>query len=298
MLIVSFATFSLMFGNGTGVARSVLGLNASDEQVQAEVVRLGLDRPLLTQFFDWLSHALTGDLGASYLTGQGVTDALSNRVPVTLSLIVITMVLTTAISIVLGVVAAVYGGWLDRVLQFISVLGAAVPPFIVAIGLVFAFAIAVPYYPATGYIRLSDSPQGWAWSLVLPVAALLFGTVANAAAQFRGAVVDTLSSDYVRTLRARGISGSAVVFRHVLRNASGPGIVSLGLITLGLIGGTLFIEDVFALPGIGQLANRSAQSGDVPLVMGTVIVVALIVLIVNFLIDLAGTALNPKARTR
>jgi peptide/nickel transport system permease protein len=89
-----------------------------------------------------------------------------------------------------------------------------------------------------------------------------------------------------------------VVFRHVLRNASGPGIVSLGLITLGLIGGTLFIEDVFALPGIGQLANRSAQSGDVPLVMGTVIVVALIVLIVNFLIDLAGTALNPKARTR
>lgn len=298
MLIVSFATFALMFGNGMGIARSVLGLNASLEQVRAEVVRLGLDRPLLTQFVDWISHAVRGDLGASYLTGQRVSDALSTRVPVTLSLIVITLILTAVISVLLGVVAALYGGWLDRVLQFVSVLGAAVPPFIVAIGLVFAFAIAIPYYPATGYIRLTDDPQGWAWSLVLPVIALLLGTIANAAAQFRGAVADTLSQDYVRTLRARGISEAAVVFRHVLRNASGPGLVSLGLITLGLIGGTLFIEDVFALPGIGQLANMSAQSGDVPMVMGTVIVVALIVLIVNFLTDFVGTILNPKARTR
>lgn len=298
MLIVSFATFALMFGNGMGIARSVLGLNASLEQVRAEAVRLGLDRPLLTQFFDWISHAVRGDLGASYLTGQRVSDALSTRVPVTLSLIVITLVLTAVVSILLGVVAALYGGWLDRVLQFVSVLGAAVPPFIVAIGLVFAFAIAIPYYPATGYIRLTDDPQGWAWSLVLPVIALLLGTIANAAAQFRGAVADTLSQDYVRTLRARGISEAAVVFRHVLRNASGPGLVSLGLITLGLIGGTLFIEDVFALPGIGQLANMSAQSGDVPMVMGTVIVVALVVLIVNFFTDFVGTILNPKARTR
>jgi len=298
MLIVSAATFALMFGNGTGVARSVLGLNASAEQVQAEVVRLGLDRPLVTQFVDWISHAVRGDLGASYLTGQRVSDALSTRVPVTLSLIVITLILTAIISVLLGVIAALHGGWVDRVLQFVSVLGAAVPPFIVAIGLVFAFAIAIPYYPATGYIRLTDDPQGWAWSLVLPVIALLLGTVANAAAQFRGAVADALSQDYVRTLRARGVPEAAVVFRHVLRNASGPGLVSLGLITLGLIGGTLFIEDVFALPGIGQLANLSAQSGDVPMVMGTVIVVALIVLIVNFLTDLAGTILNPKARTR
>ncbi|MDY0914574.1 ABC transporter permease [Rathayibacter festucae] len=298
LLLVSFATFSLMFSNGTGIARSVLGLTASDEQVQAEVARLGLDRPLVVQYIDWLSGAVRGDLGSSYLTGQSVTDALSSRVPVTLSLILITLLITTVISVLLGVTAALYGGWIDRLVQFISVLGAAVPPFIVAIGLVFAFAIAVPYFPATGYIKATDSVQGWIWALTLPVLALIVGSVANAAAQFRGAVADTLSRDFVRTLRARGIPESHLVFRHVLRNAAGPGLVALGLLTLGLFGGTLFIEEVFALPGVGQLANLSAQAGDVPMVMGTVIFVIVLVLVVNFLTDLLSAALNPKARIR
>ncbi|NQX12155.1 ABC transporter permease [Microbacteriaceae bacterium VKM Ac-2855] len=298
LLIVSFATFCLMFGNGTGIARVVLGLNATDEQVQAEVVRLGLDRPLLVQYGDWLARAVQGDLGSSYLTGQAVTDALSNRVPVTLSLILTTLLITTVISVLLGVTAAVYGGWIDRLVQFVSVLGGAVPPFIVAIGLVFAFAIAVPYFPATGYIRATESVQGWIWALTLPVTALIVGSVANAAAQFRGAVADTLSRDFVRTLRARGIPESQLVFRHVLRNAAGPGLVTLGLLTLGLFGGTLFIEEVFALPGVGQLANLSAQAGDVPMVMGTVIFVIVLVLVVNLLTDLLSAALNPKARIR
>lgn len=298
LLLVSFATFSLMFSNGTGIARSVLGLTATDEQVQAEVARLGLDRPLVVQYIDWLSGAVRGDLGSSYLTGQSVTDALSSRVPVTLSLILITLLITTVISVLLGVTAALYGGWIDRLVQFISVLGAAVPPFIVAIGLVFAFAIAVPYFPATGYIEATDSVQGWIWALTLPVLALIVGSVANAAAQFRGAVADTLSRDFVRTLRARGIPESQLVFRHVLRNAAGPGLVALGLLTLGLFGGTLFIEEVFALPGVGQLANLSAQAGDVPMVMGTVIFVIVLVLVVNFLTDLLSAALNPKARIR
>ncbi|MCJ1701813.1 ABC transporter permease [Rathayibacter festucae] len=298
LLLVSFATFSLMFSNGTGIARSVLGLTATDEQVQAEVARLGLDRPLVVQYIDWLSGAVRGDLGSSYLTGQSVTEALSSRVPVTLSLILITLLITTVISVLLGVTAALYGGWIDRLVQFISVLGAAVPPFIVAIGLVFAFAIAVPYFPATGYIKATDSVQGWIWALTLPVLALIVGSVANAAAQFRGAVADTLSRDFVRTLRARGIPESQLVFRHVLRNAAGPGLVALGLLTLGLFGGTLFIEEVFALPGVGQLANLSAQAGDVPMVMGTVIFVIVLVLVVNFLTDLLSAALNPKARIR
>ena len=298
LLLVSFATFAMMFSNGIGVARAVLGLNASEEQVQAKVAELGLDRPLVVQYWDWLTGAVTGDLGVSFFTGQAVTDALETRVPVTLSLIILTLLLTTVISVVLGVTAALYGGWIDRVLQFIAVLGAAIPPYIVAIGLVFAFAIAVPLYPATGYIPATDSVSAWLWSLTLPVTALLIGSVANAAAQFRGAVMDTLTQDYVRTLRSRGIRQSELLFRHVLRNSAGPGLVVLSLLTLGLIGGALFIETVFALPGVGQLSILAATGGDVPMVMGTVIFVIVLVLIVNILAELLGALLNPKVRIR
>lgn len=298
LLIVSFLTFCLMYSDGIGIARAVLGVTASNEQVAAYATELGLDQPLINQYFNWLVGAVQGDLGASFLTGQPVTDAMSSRVPVTLSLIVLTITLTAVISVVLGITAALYGGWVDRVVQFIAVLGAAVPPFIIAIGLIFAFAIAVPIYPATGYIRATDDVQGWIWSLTLPVTALLIGTIANAASQFRGSVLDTLSQDYVRTLRSRGIPERQLLFRHVLRNAAGPGLIVLSLTTLGLLGGALFIEAVFALPGVGQLANLSAQAGDVPMVMGTVIFAMILILVVNFLADLLGGMLNPKSRIR
>lgn len=298
LLVVSFATFVLMFGNGPGIARAVLGTKATESDVHAEMVRLGLDRPLLVQYGDWLKGVVTGNLGDSFFTGQSVTSTLSSRVPVTLALIVLALVLTAVVSVLLGIVAAVRGGWLDRVVQFLAVLGAAVPPFIVAIGLVLAFAVSVRFFPATGYVSPDQSMTGWLKSITLPVLALLAGSIASAASQFRGAVMDTLSRDFVRTLRARGISESRVVFRHVLRNAAGPGLTALNLQTIALVGGAIFIEQVFALPGLGELSNTAAQQGDVPVVMGAVLVTIVIVLVVNVLADLANAALNPKARTR
>lgn len=298
LLVVSFATFVLMYGNGTGIARSVLGARATDADVHREVVRLGLDDPLFVQFGRWLKGVVTGDLGDSFFTGQSVSGALASRVPVTLALIIFAMLLTAVISVLIGVAAAVRGGWLDRIVQFVSVLGAAVPPFVIAIGLVFAFAISVRMLPATGYVSPDQGVGAWLASVTLPVIALLVGSVANAAAQFRGAVRDTLSQDFVRTLRARGIPESRVIFRHVLRNAAGPGLTALSLQTLGLIGGAVIIEQVFALPGMGDLSNTSAQKGDVPVVMGCVLVTIVIVLVVNLLGDLVTAAVNPKARTR
>ncbi|XVV10133.1 ABC transporter permease [Actinoplanes sp. CA-131856] len=298
LLVVTFATFTLMFGNGEGIARAVLGLNARPEDVQREVVTLGLDQPLLVQYWHWLRDAVTGNLGESFYTGQSVTDALSSRVPVTLAIVIITLLLTVVLSVLLGVTAAVKGGWVDRLLQFLTVLGTAIPSFIIAIVLVFTFAIAWRVLPATGYVTPEISVSGWAKSVTLPVLALLVGAVASAAAQFRTAVLDTLGRDYIRTLRARGLSERHVIFRHVLRNSAGPGLTVLSLTTLGLLGGAVFIEQVFALPGMGQLANQSAQVNDVPMVMGTVLVTIVIVLVVNFLGDLATTVLNPKARIR
>jgi peptide/nickel transport system permease protein len=296
LLIVTFVTFSLMYGNGPGIARAVLGLTATHEAVAKEVVKLGLDQPLLVQYGQWLGGVLTGNLGNSFFTGQSVSEALSTRIPVTLSLIVLTLLLTIVLSVLIGVAAAVYGGWLDRVVQFLAVLGAAVPAFIIAIGLVFAFALSLKLFPATGYVSPDEDPGGWLASVTLPVVALLVGSIAGAASQFRSAVLDVLSRDYVRTLRARGVPEPIVVFGHVLRNAAGPGLTVLNLQTIGLIGGAIIIELVFALPGMGQLTNASAQQGDVPLVMGAVLAIIVIVLVVNFLADLANAALNPKAR--
>jgi peptide/nickel transport system permease protein len=297
-IVVTFAVFFLMYGNGTGIAHAVLGLNATPEAVQAEVVKLGLDQPLLVQYWQWLTGVAHGDLGNSFYTSESVSSALSNRVPVTLALVFLTLLLTAVLSVILGVTAAVRGGWMDRVLQFISVLGTAVPAFIIAIALVFAFAIHWRVFPATGYVSPNVSPSGWLASISLPVLALLIGAVAGAAAQFRTAVLDQLGRDYVRTLRARGIPEREIIFRNVLRNAAPPGLTALSLTVFGLLGGAVFIEQVFALPGMGQMANMAAQISDVPLVMGTVLVVVVIVLVVNFAGDLAITFLNPKARTR
>jgi len=298
LIVVTFATFCLMYGDGTGIAHAVLGKSATPEAIDAEVVKLGLDRPLVVQYWNWLQGVVHGDLGRSFYTGESVRGALSNRVPVTLALVVLALLLTAVLSVVLGVTAAVRGGWVDRALQFVSVLGTAVPAFIIAIALVFTFAIHWRLFPATGYVSPDTDPGGWLASLTLPVLALLIGSVASATQQFRTAVMDTLGRDYVRTLRARGIPEREVIFKNVLRNSAAPGLTVLSLTTFALLGGAVFIEQVFALPGMGQLANMAAQINDVPLVMGTVLVTIVIVLVVNFAGDVAITLLNPKARTR
>jgi peptide/nickel transport system permease protein len=298
LIVVTFGTFCLMYGNGSGIAHSVLGKSATPEAVQAEVVKLGLDKSLPVQYWDWLKAVVTGNLGRSFYTGQPVSDALRHRVPVTLTVIVLALLLTAVLSVILGVTAAVRGGWVDRLVQFVSVLGTAVPAFIVSIAIVFTFAIAWRFFPATGYVTFGQSPTGWIKSVTLPVLALLIGSVASAAQQFRTAVLDTLGRDYVRTLRARGVREREIIFRNVLRNSAAPGLTVLSLQTFSLLGGAVFIEQIFALPGMGQLANSAAQISDVPMVMGTVLVTIVVVLVVNLAGDVAVTLLNPKARTR
>ncbi|MDR2253590.1 MAG: ABC transporter permease [Bifidobacteriaceae bacterium] len=298
LLVSTFAVFSLMFGNGPGIARAVAGLRATDEDVARLVVELGLDRPLPEQYWSWLTGVIHGDLGRSYFTGQSVSSALATRVPVTLGITAVTVALTAVIAVLLGVAAATRGGWVDRGVQFGSVLGTAVPSFIVAIALVFAFAINVRWLPATGYNSPERGIGAWLASITLPTLALLIGSVASAAQQFRAAAIETMSQDFVRTLRARGVAERAVVFRHVLRNSAGPGLTVLSLQVFGVLGGAVFIEQVFAIPGIGQLGNKCAQQGDVPMVMGAVVVTIFVVLIVNFAADLVASLLNPKARAK
>jgi peptide/nickel transport system permease protein len=296
LVAVTAVTFTLVFNDGPGIARRILGQNATPEQVSAKVTELGLDQPVLLQYGQWLGGLLRGDLGQSYFSGEPVSTMLAARVPVTLALVLIATVLTLVLSMLVGVVAAVRGGWLDAVLQILAVVASAIPNFVVAIVLVFAFAIAVRIFPATGYVSPDVSLLGWAASLTLPVLAVLIGSVAAAAAQFRGAVIDVLHADFVRTLRSRGVSERALVFRHVLRNAAGPGLTILSLQTINLLGGVVVIERIFAMPGMGAFATTVAVQGDVPAVMGSVIFTVIVVVVVNIGVDLLNGWINPKAR--
>lgn len=297
-LAVSFATFALVFSNGPAIARTILGVDATPEQVVAKAAELGLDRPVVLQFVDWLTHAVRGDLGVSYYTGEAVTSILGSRIPVTLALVGIAMVLTAVLSALLGIASAVAGGWVDRVLQVVALIGTAVPSFIIAIVLIMWLAIGARLFPATGFVPFAQDPARWALSLALPVTAVVIASVGPASQQFRGAVRDVLEKDFVRTLHARGMRPSAVIFHHVFRNAAGPGIIILGLQIIVLLGGVVAIERVFALPGVGELTVTNSLLGDIPVVMGCVLFVVVVVVVVNLAADLANAAINPKVRQR
>ncbi|KPM50651.1 ABC transporter permease [Frankia sp. R43] len=294
--VVAFGTFAMLYGSSGDIARRLLGESATPETVARKSEELGLNRPLWEQFWEWVSSAVTGDLGRSWVNGQRVSDAIESRLPVTLSLVVLTVALTAIIAIFLGMLAAYRGGWVDSLIQILSVVALAIPGFLIALWLVLIFAVGLGWFHATGYTPMTQSFSGWLASVILPVIALAIGAIAGVAQQIRGSILDTIDRDYVRTLRSRGLPMNHVLYRHVLRNASGPALTILGLQFIGLIAGAVFVEQIFALPGIGQLAINATLSTDVPVVMGVVVVIAVVVVVGNLLIDLAQGALNPRAR--
>ncbi|WP_309713522.1 ABC transporter permease [Pseudolysinimonas sp.] len=296
VVAISVVAFTLLYAGGGDIARRILGQNATQEIVDRKATELGLDRPLFDQYGDWLIHAIQGDFGRSWFTGQLVSVSVSSRLAVTLSIVIGAILVTAIVATVLGTVAAVKGGWVDRVVQVGSVIGFAIPGFLVALGLVLVFAIELGWFKATGYIPLTTSVTGWLSAVTLPIIALSLGAMATVAQQVRGSVSDALSRDYVRTLRSRGLGMTRVVGKHVLRNAGGPALAVLAVQFVGLLGGAVIVEKVFNIPGLGQLAVQATSASDIPSVMGLVIVTAVIVVVVNLLIDLTQAALNPKVR--
>lgn len=296
LLVISIVAFSLLYLDSANIARRILGQNATAELVAQKTRELGLDRPLLVQYGDWITSALTGDFGRSWFNGQLVSVSLSGRLAVSLSLVIGATLVSAIIAVVLGVLAARRGGWVDALVQFISVVGFAIPGFLIALYLVLIFAINLKLFKATGYIPITTSFTGWLSSVTLPIIALSIGAIAAVAQQIRGSVSDALSRDYVRTLRSRGLSSGSVVYKHVLRNAGGPALAVLAVQFVGLLGGAVIVESIFALPGMGQLTVSATTQGDIPVVMGVVVAFAVIVIVVNLLIDLAQAALNPKVR--
>jgi peptide/nickel transport system permease protein len=296
IIVISALAFSMLYANSENIARRILGQNATAELVARKSEELGLDRPLWEQYVGWLGNAVQGQFGRSWFTGELVTTGVTSRFAVTLSIVLGATILAALIGVLLGVIAATRGGWIDRVVQVLSILGFAIPGFLVALGLVLLFSIELRWFKATGYIPITTSFGGWVTSVTQPNVALAVATIVVVAQQVRGSVTDALGRDYVRTLRSRGLSMRRVVAKHVLRNAGGPALAVLAVQFIGLLGGAVIVEQIFAIPGLGQLAVSSTVKADIPMVMGLVIATAVLVVIVNILIDLAQAALNPKVR--
>ena len=298
LLVISSLTYFLVFFSTSNVARNILGDLATPEQLLAKEAELGLDRPLFTRWLEWLAAAVQGDFGKSWFNNQPIVDALTQRLPVTLTLVLITISLAAIIATLLGMLAAVKGGWLDRAVQVLAIGGFAVPNFVVAVFLVTLVAIQLKLLPATGWAPLESNPELWFKSLILPVSALLISVIASSAQQIRSAIKSNLEKDWVRTLRARGLAESEILFKHVLRASAPAGLTVLSLQFVGMLSGTVIIEQIFALPGMGYLAVQSTGLGDTPVVMGVVVYTVVIVIAVNLLVDLANGWLNPKVRVQ
>ena len=296
LFVIATIAYLLLYLAAGNVARTILGPDATAATVAAKNQQLGLNSPLLSRYVTWLGHAVTGDFGASWLTSQPVTTAILTRLEVTLTLVLGAVVVSAVVSVVLGIWAALRGGWVDRLVQVVSVLGFAVPGFLVAVFLVRTFALGTHWFKPTGYVPLATSFSGWVQTVTLPIIALSLAVIAGVSQQVRGSVLDALRQDWVRTLRSRGLPERRVLFKHVLRNAGGPALSVLALSFVGLLGGAVIVEEVFGIPGLGQVSVQATSQGDIPMVMGLVVAVGTIVIVVNLAIDILHGFLNPKAR--
>ena len=295
--VVSFLSFTLTWLTPGDPARAILGESATPEQIEAKRAELGLDQNVFAAYAGWLGRALTGDLGASWFTSRPVAESIATRLPVTITMAVIAIIVAGAIGIAIGLWAAARRGAVDNAIRPFAVLGFAIPNFIVAIVLITVFAINLRLFPATGWVDFADDPGEWLRSIILPVIALSVAATAAVAQQMRNSAIATLQQDYVRTLRARGIGGASIYLKHVLRNSAPVALTVLSLQFISLLSGAVVIEYIFGLPGIGSMTVGAAFQQDQPLIQGAVITVVIVVVVVNLLMDLAYTWLNPKVRS-
>ncbi|WP_063056954.1 ABC transporter permease [Nocardia salmonicida] len=296
IFVVSILAFLILSIGNDDLARNILGEAATAQSVEGLTRELGLDKPLLAQFLPWLGDLVRGDLGTSYLTREPVIDVVGDRLPVTFSLMALTIVVVAFASTGLAILAATRRGPVDRAIQAGSIVAHAIPNYLVAMLLASWLAVSLRLFPAAGFVPITESPYAWGASLALPVVSLSLAGVAAAAQQARGALVDVLATDYIRTLRSRGISRRSLLWRHAMRNASPAWLTTLSLQLIGLIGGSFMIEKVFGMEGLGSIAVNSTLSGDRPVLMGIVILTTVFVATVNLLVDLALAWAIPKAR--
>lgn len=298
LLAVSFFTFMLVSLLPGDPALMILGAGGVSPEAIAQLrLELGLDRPLIIRYFDWLGSALSGDLGRSPMTGQSVTDAILSRLPVTIQLGVMAIVIALVLAIPLAMVSAYFAGSrLDRSISGVGFALMSVPGFMMAIFLILIFAVGLGWFPATGWVSLADSPSANLRSAILPALSLAMIELALYMRLLRTDLIDTLQQDYITLARAKGLPNWLILTRHALRPSSFSLMTVVGLQLGGVISGAIIVEEIFALPGVGRLLYQSILQRDLLMVQGIVLFIATAYVVVNFLVDLCYSLLDPRVR--
>lgn len=295
LFLISVVTFAVVQVVPGDPAQLILGTEAPLEALADLRAQLGLDRPPLQQYLSWLSGVLRGDLGVSLRHGRPVATLIAERLPVTLSLATMSLALAVLLALPLGVLAAVrQHSALDYGVLVFAQAGLALPSFWIGILLILLFALRCRWLPSGGYVPWGESPLEALRSLAMPILALGLPVAGVLARLVRASMLEELSRDHIRTARAKGLSETQIVVRHILRNALIPTVTLLGLQLGFLLGGSIVIEQVFALPGVGRLLLFAINNRDLPLIQGLVLFIAALVVTINFLVDMAYTWLDPR----
>ncbi|MDC9835767.1 ABC transporter permease [Rhizobium binxianense] len=297
MLFVAFFVFSLLYLAPGDPAALIAGDQASAAEIARIRENLGLEEPMLVRFLEWITHVLRGDLGVSIFSRLPVSTLIAQRLEPTLSLMGLTLVISVAIAVPLGVLAAArQGTWVDRLVMAIAVFGFSVPVFVIGYLLSYVFAIRLDLLPVQGYSPLAGGFLPFLRNLILPAAALSCVYIALIARITRTSMIDVLSQDYIRTARAKGLSPTPVLFLHALKNASVPIVTVIGIGIAMLIGGAVVTETVFAIPGVGRLVVDAILRRDYPVIQGVVLLFSMGYVLINLGIDLLYTLLDPRVR--
>lgn len=293
--VISVGLIQLIPGDA---AETIAGPSASPEQIAQIRAGLNLDRPVFEQYLGWLGHAIQGDLGRSVIDQGAVLPVVVERLGVTFSLALAGAVVGLVVGIAAGTAAALRpGSWIDRGITLVSSTALAMPTFWLALILVSVFALNLGVLPATGYTPLSVSVSGWFQSLILPGISLGLVMAAMLARHARSSMIEALRMPHIRTARAMGLPEARVVGRHGLKSALGPVVSTLGFHFAHLLGGAVVVEQVFGIPGIGELALTAVNQRDIPMIQGVVVVTGVCVAGAQLLVDICYGYLDPKVRT-
>jgi len=295
IVLATFVVFGLLKLVPGDLAATLAGEYATEERIAQIRQDYGLNDPFLVQYGRWLWNAVQLDLSRSFQSNEPVLDQILHRFPTTMLLVVGALLISLAVGIPLGILAATHAGSrLDVAVTSLSSFGVALPNFWLAMILVATFSLSWGWFPATGAVRFASDPQGAIWHAVLPSVALAAGGIAEVVRQLRSALIEILSSQYVRTLYAKGLSPSAILWKHGLKNVAVTLLTVIGLLASRLLGGAMVIEAVFAIPGMGSMVVRAAIVKDFPVVQGVVFTMVILVIAINLVIDLLYTIVDPR----
>jgi peptide/nickel transport system permease protein len=297
VLFVALFVFSLLYIAPGDPAAIIAGDQATPADVERIRASLGLDRPFVVRFGEWLWHVLHGDLGTSIFTNLPVAHMIAQRIEPTLSLMVLTLILSLSCAIPMGVIAAwKHGTWIDRLVMATAVFGYSTPVFVIGYLLAYLFALKLDWLPVQGFTSISQGLLPFLRNLILPSVALGLVYMALIARITRATMLDVLSQDYVRTAKAKGVGQHGILFVHALKNAAVPIVTIVGIGFAALIGGAVVTESVFAIPGLGRLTVDAILRRDYPVIQGVVLMFSCVYVLVNLGVDLLYTLFDPRIR--